>query len=391
MARFNLYSAEFDANPFDTYKELRDNHPCFWSEDANKWVLTRYDDIVNALNDWQTYSSAQGNLVDEFEGRAGNTLGSMDPPRHDEVRSIVQHVFMKRNLKHLVPAIESIAHEAIEKNIKGKAVFDFAEDFAGEVTYKVLTTLLGLPESDNPEEVKRNALTMVQTDPKTRQKGPEHIAAFQWMQNYSNEVIKYRSENPGEDLVSQLIHTEVDGRKLELIQVQTTVTTLIMAGIESLAGMLKVFGYNMAMFPEARKQIQADFDLLENAIEESMRYNTSAQRFRRILTKDVTLHGETMKKGDFVILCYGSANRDERKYDNPDVYDITRKTKGHVGMGGGTHTCLGNSVARLAMKTAMEVFLKEVPEFTLAVPTDELEWVSSSNFRSPVHLPMSGS
>ncbi|NVK18871.1 MAG: cytochrome P450 [Methylocystaceae bacterium] len=386
MARFNLYSAEFDANPFDSYKELRDNHPCFWSEDAQKWVLTRHEDVVNALNDWQTYSSAKGNLVDEFPGRAGNTLGTMDPPKHDEVRSIVQSVFMKRNLKHLVEPIQEIARTAIKDNIADRKVFDFAEDFAGELTYKVLFALLGLPESEDPEAVKNNALLMVQTDPETREKGPEHLKAFTWMQDYSTEVIKFRSENPGDDLVSQLITAEVDGRKLDLIQVQTTVTTLIMAGIESLAGMLKVFGYNLAKYPQERQKILDDMALLPNAIEESMRFNSSAQRFRRCLTKDVTLHGKTMKAGDFVILAYGAANRDERKYPNPDVFDVNRNPKGHVGMGGGTHTCLGNSIARLAMKTAMEVFLEEIPHFSLAEPEDRLEWVASSNFRSPVKL-----
>ncbi len=386
MVRFNLYSTEFDANPFDAYKELRDNHPCFWSEDADKWVLTRYDDVINALNDWQTYSSAKGNLVDEFPGRAGNTLGTMDPPRHDEVRSIVQSVFMKRNLNHLVEPIQQIAHDAIKNNIGERKVFDFAADFAGDVTYKVLAALLGLPESDETEEVKRNALLMVQTDPKTRQKGAEHLAAFEWMKDYSNEVIALRAKNPGDDLISQLITAELDGRKLDLIQVQMTVTTLIMAGIESLAGMLKVFGYNLATWPEERGKLVDDMALMAGAIEESMRFNTSAQRFRRCLTKDVTLHGQTMKAGDFVILAYGSANRDERKYPNPDVFDISRNARGHVGMGGGTHTCLGNSVARLAMKTAMEVFLEEIPNFSLAEPEDKLVWLASSNFRSPVKL-----
>jgi cytochrome P450 len=386
MVRFNLYSAEFDANPFDVYKELRDNHPCFWSEDAQKWVLTRHEDVLNALNDWETYSSAKGNLVDEFPGRAGNTLGTMDPPRHDEVRSIVQSVFMKRNLNHLIEPIQQIAKGAIENCIGDRKVFDFAEDFAGEVTYKVLVALLGLPETDDPAEVKKNALLMVQTDPKTREKGPEHLKAFEWMKDFAAEVIELRSKQPGDDLVSQLITAELDGRKLDLIQVQMTVTTLVMAGIESLAGMLKVFGYNMAVFPEQRQKLLDDMSLLPDAIEESMRFNTSAQRFRRCLTKDVTLHGQTMKKGDFVILAYGAANRDERKYPNPDVYDITRNSKGHVGMGGGTHTCLGNSIARLAMKTAMEVFLTEIPSFSLAEPEDRLEWVASSNFRSPVKL-----
>lgn len=387
MGHFNLYSPEFDANPFDSYKELRDNHPCYWSDEAQKWVLTRYDDVFNALNDWQTYSSAKGNLVDEFPGRAGNTLGSMDPPRHDQLRSVVQAVFAKRNLNHLVEPIQQIARDAIAKNIGDRKAFDFAEDFAAEVTFNVLVALLGLPNLD-PEEARRNALLMVQTDPKTRQKGAEHLAAFEWMKDYASEVIEMRAANPGDDLISQLITAEVDGVKLDLIQVQMTVTTLIMAGIESLSGFLKMFAKNMAEFPEQRKKVQMDMSLLPDAIEESMRYNSSAQRFRRCLTRDVSLHGQTMKAGDFVILAYGSANRDERKYPNPDEYDVTRKPKGHVGMGGGVHLCLGNSIARLAIKTSMEVFLDRIPNFSLAESDDQLEWVASSNFRSPKKLLM---
>ncbi|MEJ2693444.1 MAG: cytochrome P450 [Candidatus Thiodiazotropha sp.] len=385
MADFSLYSAAFDADPFPSYRELQENHPCFWSEEAGKWVLTRYDDVVNALNDWQTYSSAKGNLVDEFPGRAGNTLGSMDPPKHDEVRAVVQAVFAKRNLKHLEEPIKELARQAIGKNIGDKPVFDFAKDFASDVTFEVLSALLGLPDLDK-DKACENALLMVQTDPVTRQKGPEHMAAFQWVKDYSSGVIAMRNAAPGEDLISQLITAEVDGRRLDLIQVELTVATLIMAGIESLAGFLKMFGKNMANYPDQRAKVVSDMSLLPDAIEESFRFNTSAQRFRRCLTRDVALHGETMKAGDFVILAYGAANRDPRKYPNPDSYDIGRKPKGHVGMGGGVHLCLGNAIARLAVKSAMEVFLAEISDFTQVENDDELEWIASSNFRSPKKL-----
>jgi cytochrome P450 len=142
----------------------------------------------------------------------------------------------------------------------------------------------------------------------------------------------------------------------------------------------------MANYPEQRARIVADMSLLPDAIEESFRFNTSAQRFRRCLTRDVSLHGQTMKAGDFVILAYGAANRDPRKYPNPDAYDIDRKPKGHVGMGGGVHICLGNAIARLAVKAAMEVFLSEIPDFTQVEADSELEWIASSNFRSPKTL-----
>ncbi len=385
MSKFPLYSNEFDANPFPFYKDLQENAPCFWSDDAQKWVLTRYDDIVNALNDWQTYSSAQGNLVDEFPGRAGNTLGSMDPPKHDELRAVIQSVFAKRNLTHLEEPIKATTKRIIDNNIGNKKHFDFAKDFSSEITFDVLATLLGLPDT-NKEEACANALMMVQTDIKTRQKGPEHLAAFQWVKDYASNVIAERAKNLGDDAISQLITAEVNGVKLDLIQVELTVTTLIMAGIESLSGFLKMFAKNMANYPEQRAKILADMSLLPDAIEESFRFNTSAQRFRRCLTKDVTLHGQTMKAGDFVILAYGAGNRDPRKYENPDEYDVLRKAKGHLGLGGSVHLCLGNAIARLAVKAAMEVFLTEIPHFSQAEADDELEWLASSNFRSPKKL-----
>ncbi len=385
MSTFPLYSAQFDANPFPIYKDLLENAPCFWSEEAQKWVLTRYDDVVNALNDWQTYSSAKGNLVDEFPGRAGNTLGSMDPPRHDQVRAVIQSVFAKRNLKHLEEPIKALAKRIIDKNIGDKMTFDFAREFASELTFEVLSTLLGLPDLDK-DEACANALLMVQTDPKTRQKGPQHLAAFEWVKAYASKLIAKRAADPADDVISQLISAEVDGVKLDLIQVELTITTLIMAGIESLSGFLKMFAKNMANYPEERAKVLADMSMLPDAIEESFRFNTSAQRFRRVLTRDVELHGETIKAGDFVILAYGAANRDPRKFENPDVYDVTRKPKGHVGMGGGVHLCLGNAIARLAVKAAMEVFLTEIPAFSQAEDENDLVWLASSNFRSPKKL-----
>lgn len=382
MVQFNLYSPEFDADPFPVYKELRDNHPCFWSEEAGKWMLTRYDDVFNALNDWETYSSSQGNLMDEFPGRAGNTLGSMDPPRHDQVRGIIQSVFTKRNLNHLVEPIRAIARESLSA-IGDKTTFDFADEFSSRVTVNLLFGMLGLPNADD-KVIRDKALLMVQSDPKTRQKGPEHLAAFEWVKDFASRVIDERSANPTDDIISQLIQAEVDGQKLDLVQVQMTVTTLIMAGVESLSGFLNMFALNLAEYPEERRKVLADLSILPDAVEESLRFNTTAQRFRRVLTRDVELHGQTMKAGDFVALCYGAANRDERRFPNPDVYDVERKPKGHLGFGGGVHICLGSAIARLACQVAMEEFLTAIPHFHRAEET--LSWIPSSTFRSPKTL-----
>jgi cytochrome P450 len=382
MFSFDPYSPSVDADPFPFYKILRDEYPCFWSKDANMWVLSRYADIMSALSNWQTYSSARGNLMDELPGRAGATLGTTDPPRHDRLRALIQHAFTKRNLEGMAEPIRQVARAAVA-GLKGRKQFDFVGDFSGKITPKVLCRMLDLPAGDD-QMVRERAVMMVQSDPKTRQKGPEHIAAYNWMQEYAGRIIAERVRNPGEDLLSQFCLAEIDGEKLAEREVLLTTTTLIMAGIESLGGFTAMFGLNMADFPEARAALVANPALISDALEESLRYNTSGQRFRRCIMQETTLHGQTMHEGDFVCLAYGSGNRDERQYSNADVYDIQRKPRGHLGFGGGVHACLGAMVARMAVKIIFETFLKEFPQFTRV--DSDLPWMPSTTFRSPMRL-----
>jgi cytochrome P450 len=386
MFSFDPYSPAVDADPFPYYKRLRGDHPCFWSPEAQMWVLSRYADIVTAGQDWQTYSSASGNLMTELPGRAGATLGSSDPPKHDRLRGLIQHAFVRRNLLALEEPIREVAR-AVFAQLKGVEQFDF-KDVSSQFTVKVLMAALGLPMGDealvDEKEVRDNAVLMVQSDSRTRTKGPEHIAAYNWMQEYAGKVIALRRKEPRNDLISHFALAEIDGDRLDDREVLLTTTTLIMAGVESLGGFMMMFAYNLASFDESRKAVVERPELLPDAIEESLRYNTSAQRFRRRLMKDVTLHGQTMKEGDFVCLAYGSGNRDERQFANPDLYDIHRKPRGHLGFGGGVHACLGTAIARLAVKIAFEEFHHVVPVYHRVA--DQLPWMPSSTFRSPLVL-----
>jgi len=382
MFSFDPYSPAVDADPFPVYKTLRDEYPCFWSEEAQMWVLSRYADIVAAGNDWETYSSAKGNLMTELPGRAGATLGTTDPPRHDRLRGLIQQAFMKRNMETLAEPIRDIAREAAA-GLRGKKQFDFIDEFSSKFTVRVLFAVLGLPLGDE-QTVRDKAVMMVQSDAKTRAKGPEHIAAYNWMQDYAGKVIAERRANPTNDLISQFSMAEIDGDKLDEREVLLTTTTLIMAGIESLGGFMSMFAYNMADFADARRQCVANPALLADAMEESLRFNTSAQRFRRCLQKDVELHGRTMRAGDFVCMAYGSGNRDERQFANPDTYDIMRKPRGHLGFGGGVHACLGTAIARLSIKVAFDELHKVIPEYRRV--HEQLTWMPSSTFRSPLRL-----
>ena len=413
MFRFDPFAPETDVDPFPAYRTLRDEYPCFWSEDAGMWVLSRYDDVVAALSDWETFSSAHGNMMTELPNRAGATLGTTDPPHHDRLRGLVQHAFIRRNLDSLTPAIEAVAREAAEP-LRDRDRFDFIEDFSSKFTVRVLFAVLGLPLVDE-QVVRDKAVLMVQNDPVTREKGPEHIAAYEWMKDYAAGVIAERRKEPQDDLITHFAEAEVDGDRLDEVgdqvveavaidlslgevgdqvdgdrldeqEVLLTTTTLIMAGVESLGGFMSMFALNLADFPDVRRRCVEDPELLRKAIEESLRYNTSAQRFKRRLTRDHTLHGQTMREGDFVCLAFGSANRDERRYPDPDVYDIDRSTKGHLGFGGSVHICLGTSISRMAVKIAMKAFHEVVPEYKRT--EQDLPWMPSSTFRSPLELHM---
>ena len=380
--RFDPYAPEIDADPFPAYKRLRDDYPCFWSEEAGMWVLTRFADVFDAVADWRRFSSAKGNLVDEFPGRAGATLGSTDPPRHNRLRALIQSAMTKQALDYLDEPVRNSARGHLAA-IEGRKSFDFVGELGSKVTVDLLFDLFALPR-ENADEVRDKAVLMVQTDPLTRQKNETHLAAYRWMADYAENVVSERKKNPGDDLLSNFITAEIDGEKLLDREVQLTVTTLIMAGIESLSGFFGMFALNLADFPDARRVLVSNPELIPDAIEESLRFNTSAQRFKRTLTEDVELYGQRMNAGDAVILAYGAANRDERAFPDPDRFDIARKPKRHLGFGGGVHSCLGSMLARLATRVTFEELLAEIPDFERR--DAELSWVPSSNFRSPQAL-----
>lgn len=384
MFEFNPYSPLIDADPFPAYDRLLEEFPCFWSEHAKMWILTRHEDITNALQDWETYSSSKGNLMDEIPGRSGSTLGSLDPPRHDRLRALIQKVFTPKTVKEMIPQAVEVAESCAQQCLE-KQQFDYVADFSSRITVTILFNLLGLPSADH-KVIREKVILAISTDGKTRQKAPENIAGFQYLVDYVNDQVEQRTKEPGEDLISQMMKAEIDGDKLTDSEVTMTSATLIMAGVESLSSFMTMFALNMHDFPDARRQVIADPGLMAPAIEESLRYNTSAQRFRRYLMRDVELHGQQMKQGDFVCLCYGAGNRDRRKFPNPHVYDVERRPANHLGFGGGKHLCLGSAVGRQVTAAAMDVFFRHVPEYERATPT--LNWNSSTTFRSPSALPL---
>jgi cytochrome P450 len=383
MEAFDLYSPEIDADPFPYYQILREQYPCYWSESGKLWILSRYDDIVEAARDWETFSSSQGNMIDELPGRAGATLGTTDPPRHDRLRTLSQAAFLRRNVEHLIAPTLGIADRALDRICENKA-FEFINDYSSQITVGLLFRTMGLPERDHGE-IRRKVILAVSTDKSVKGRNPEHIAAFKELSEFLTAEVAERRKNPTDDLITHLAEAQIDGDRLSEREIVLTTATFVMAGVESLSSFMSMFALNLHDHPDARRRLVGNPALIEPAIEESLRFNTSAQRFKRTVMRETVLHGQIMREGDKVALAFGSGNRDWRKFPDPDVYDIDRRPQGHLGFGAGKHFCLGSQMARLVTEVAMKRFLARVPEYHLMV--DHLGWNSSSNFRSPAALP----
>jgi len=380
---FDLYSPVIDVDPFPYYEVLREQYPCYWSPGAKLWILSRYDDVQQAAQDWESFSSTQGNMIDELTGRAGGTLGTTDPPRHDRLRALAQSAFLKRNIAHLIPMTLEIADRSLDR-ICERREFDFVEDYSSQITVGLLFRTMGLPERDH-NDIRRKVILAVSTDKAAKGRTAKHIAAFQDLADFITAEVTARRAKPTDDLITHLAEAEIDGDRLSEREVVLTSATFVMAGVESLSSFMSMFALNLHDYPDARRRIVAEPTLCPLAIEESLRFNTSAQRFKRVATRDVELHGETIRAGDTVALAFGSANRDWRKFRNPDVYDIERRPQGHLGFGAGKHFCLGSQMAREVTDVAMRRFLERVPNYYQTA--NKLAWNSSSNFRSPVALP----
>jgi len=383
MEAFDLYSPAIDADPFPYYAVLREQYPCYWSEGAGLFILSRYHDVAQAALDWQTYSSSQGNMIDELPGRAGATLGTTDPPRHDRLRALSQAAFAKRNIEHLAAPTVAIADRSLDRICEQKH-FDFVADFSSQITVGLLFRTMGLPERDHAE-IRRKVILAVSTDKAVKGRNAEQIAAFQQLGDFITAEVAARRASPRDDLITHLAEAEIDGDRLSEREIVLTSATFVMAGVESLSSFMSMLALNLHDHPDARRRVVADPRLIAPAIEESLRFNTSAQRFKRTVMRPVELHGQSLKPGDKVVLAYGSANRDWRKFPDPDRYDIDRRTLGHLGFGAGKHFCLGTQLARLVTEVAMRRFLERVPDYHLT--QDTIAWNSSSNFRSPVALP----
>jgi cytochrome P450 len=391
VVRFNPYSYEFHDDPFPVYRRLRDDAPCYRNDDLGFWALSRYDDVVSALHDPETYCSRFGITLE-----AGNTLPMMlttDPPEHTALRRLVSRAFTPRRIADLEPAIRRLSTGYLDA-WRDHAAPDLIGDYAALLPMDVISRLLGVPDGDQ-EQLRAWSDALLHRDEGDMDVTPAGIDAAYQLYKYLSAFVAERRADPGaDDLAAALVaagsgnaESGRDDDELTDQQVVGFLFLLIIAGNETTTKLLGNFLLALQRFPAERAKVVADPARIPDAVEEILRYEGSTQLMARTLTRDVDLHDRKMAEGEKVLLLLGSANRDERVWDRPDVYDIDRAwPTHHVAFGHGIHVCLGAALARLEMRISLEEFLARHP--TYEIDERALERVHSGNVRGYSRMPI---
>jgi cytochrome P450 len=300
-------------DPYPAYARLRADQPVYRREVPNHrvwphyWMLTRAADVDAALADWRTYSSAQGTLVDTDISLIPPNMFNMDPPRHDELRSVLSRVLTPNRITDLEPHVRAYAEQLVRGFTDG---FDAATDYAQPIPTITMCALMDLPVAGRDRFLKWNLDTLAGADFTS----PQALQAYEEMGEYWQGLVEARRRKPGPDLISQILQSEVE---LSDAEVAGFCSLLHDASQNTTMNMIALGTVILAQHPEQRRRLRADRDLWPQALEELLRYASPVQGLARTTTCDVTLHGVTIPEGDQVLVLYGSANHDPEAYRAP--------------------------------------------------------------------------
>jgi cytochrome P450 len=313
----------------------------------------------------------------------------MDPPRQTRVRNLVSKAFTPARVAALEPEIRRIARGHLDA-LAGRTRFDVVAEFTAKLPMDVISALLGIPAQDR-DAVRVWSNQVLHREPDDPMPPPVALEAMAKSQAYYADLLAERRRAPRDDLVTLLIESELeepggDRTRLRDEELRSFFMLLSTAGNETVTKLLATLLYQLDRHPDQRALLAREPGRIPDAVEEALRYDPPSQYQGRTLTRDVELHGSPMPKGARVLLVNGATGRDERRFDDPERFDVRRRVDHHLGFGHGRHVCLGASLARLEMRVAMEELLARYPEY--AVPADGLARVHSSNVRgfASMHL-----
>jgi hypothetical protein len=348
----DLFLPEFQEEPYETYAFLREEAPVYREPRYGNWVLTRFDDVLEALRDWQTFSS-DGGPAPFGVSPQNRALVATDPPYHDQLRALVSRAFTPRRVAESEPRIRRLVADQLDA-FPSEDV-DLVPNFSVPIPVVVIAEMLGVaPELQSDFRRWSDALVGLLENPPTE----KLMAAALELSGFLNETIEYRRKSPGDDLISGLVHAEIEGRKLELDELNSFCLLLLVAGNETTTNLISNQMRVLSERPDLWKALRANPERISAALEETVRWDAPVQNLARKVTRRVTLHGVDIPEGDRVLLSYAGGNRDSREFPDAEEWQLERDARRHLGFGHGVHFCLGAGLARLEARLALEALLE---------------------------------
>lgn len=362
------FDTGIDTDPYPVWRRLRDEAPVYRNERYDFWALSRFDDVEAAHKDNQTFSSAHGTVLELMSPdvvRGGNSsIIFMDPPEHTQLRALVSRAFTPRRVSALEGRIRELCRELFAA-VEGRDTFDFVQDFSARLPAEVIASLLGVPDSDR-EFARRHIDLVFHIEPGVGMINETSLRAQITLWEYLGAQLEERRKAPRDDMLTGLVQAEITGddgstRKLTDHEATAFANLLISAGTETVARLLGNAAVVLAAHPDQRADLVADRSLIPDAIEELLRFEPPSPVQGRWTTRPVELHGTTIPQDAKVLLLTGSAGRDERRFPDPDRFDVRRRIDHHLSFGYGIHFCLGAALARLEGRIGLEETLARFP------------------------------
>jgi cytochrome P450 len=345
-------------DPYAVWRWLRQNDPVYWHPPRDLpgfWVLTKYDDVHAVYRDPATFSSASGILLrpESYGGDpgGGRTLALTDPPHHRKLRALVDDWFTPRSIRLLDAEMRDIAHDVVIRALEHERC-DFVTEIAARVPLYVICKMMGVPRNDWGSLFTLTSDAFGASDAAIRRSA--HLDLLQYFEDLANT----RAKSPAEDLISVLVTAKIDGRKLTVDEVILNCDNLLVGGTENTV--LTASGGMLAFLqhPEQWQALSTEPELIHSAVEEVLRWTSTAAHIMRTATVPVTMRGRRIEAGDRVTLWNPSANRDESVFDDPDRFSVRRKPNRHITLGAGEHFCLGGMLGRAELRLLYEELLR---------------------------------
>jgi cytochrome P450 len=363
---FDPYDVGINADPYPTYARLREEAPIYHNDRYDFWALARHEDVQKALANWQVFSSTRSDILDIMRAEIDLPQGVVmfeDPPVHTKHRGLLSRVFTPRRMAQLEDQVRQFCVRCLDPLV-GSDGFDIIAELGSMLPMRVIGMLLGIPEQD--QVAVRN-----KTDHNLRTRPGKPMVIVQ--DEVANgamfaDYIEWRSRHPSDDLMTVLLNAEFEdeageSRRLTRQEVLTYTSVLAGAGNETTGRLIGWLAKVLAEHPDQRGAVVRDRALIPNVIDETLRFEPTGHATARYVTEDIEYYGATVPAGSAVLLLLASANRDRRRYEDPDVYDIHRTDVQHLTFGYGLHFCLGSHLARLEGRVALDELLNRWPEW----------------------------